>query len=443
MCGLIFLYEQGRPEAELAARAKQALNKIRHRGPDDEGLVLMSSLAVGHRRLSIIDLSASLQPMTDPSRRYVLAYNGEIYNYTEARSRLEGRWTFTTRGDTEVLLAGLVLEGVDFLDQLEGMWAFVLWDSQERRLLLGRDRIGKKPLFFQVLAGGGLVCASELPTLRKLSNEAWQEDEHSTADFLRYGYQLPGYTAWREVREVLPGHVAHWQPGSELQQQAWWQLQPQSFTGSQAEARAQLREKLVKAVERRMVADVEVGSFLSGGVDSSLIAGIVRRELGRPLKTFTIGFEDKNHDERQYARVVASAFDTEHYEEVLQAWSEDELEKLLLDHIGQPFGDTSLLPTTLVSRVASKHVKVVLSGDGADELFSGYQRYQARMLLRWYTRLPRSLRSNLARLIRMFPEPTAHHSRSLIKKAHLFLDIVDKQEAETPYYAPLQLSPNN
>ena len=441
MCGLAFLYDQMQAPEELSLRVKKALEKMKHRGPDNGRVELAGNVALGHRRLSIIDLAGSHQPMLDPSGRYFLTYNGEIYNYIEARSRLEVRWSFATNGDTEVLLAGLVLEGEKFLDSLEGMWAFALWDSLEKRLMLGRDRMGKKPLFFQSLPGGGLACASEMPALRKLSDGAWHEDENSTADYLRYGYQMPGYTAWQEVHEILPGHVAHWRPGVELQQQSWWQLQPQKFEGSQLEAKAQLRENLVLAVERRLVADVEVGAFLSGGVDSSLITAIVRQELGRPLKTFTIGFKDKTHDERQYARIIAKAFDTEHYEEVLQNWSEEELETLLLSHFGQPFGDTSLLPTALVSRLASQHVKVALSGDGADELFSGYQRYQIRMLLRWYTRLPRSLRFNLARLVRMFPEPTAHHSRSLIKKAHLFLDIVDKQEAETPYYAPLQFSP--
>jgi len=441
MCGLAFLLDRRIPLAQAEQRMNVCLTTMHHRGPDDSRIEHAGDALLGHRRLSIIDLAGSRQPMVDPRGRYVLAYNGEIYNYAEARSRLEGRWTFTTRGDTEVLLAGLVLEGADFLDRLEGMWAFALWDAQERRLLLGRDRMGKKPLFFQLLRGGGLACASELPALRKLNDEPWHEDEHSTADYLRHGYPMPGYTAWREVREILPGHVASWQPDGELQQRAWWQLRPRSFEGTRESAAAKLREAFVAAVERRMVADVEVGAFLSGGVDSSLVCAIIRQELDRPLKTFTIGFEEAAFDERRYARLASDAFGTDHHEEVLTGWDEAELERLLLDHVGQPFADASLLPTAMVSRVAARQVKVALSGDGGDELFSGYQRYQARNILRWYTRLPKGLRHLAEKAVRALPEPTAHHSRSILKKAHLFMDIVARQQAETPYFAPLMFDP--
>lgn len=441
MCGLGFLFNLSIPLQQAEQRMQACLRAQHHRGPDDSRMEYRGGAHIGHRRLSIIDLAGSIQPMSDPSGCYWLAYNGEIYNYVEVRNRLEGRWSFATQGDTEVLLAGLVLEGLDFLDRLEGMWAFALWDTQEHRLMLGRDRMGKKPLFFQLLPGGGLACASELPSLRKLSDIPWHEDEHSTADYLRYGYPMPGYTAWREVREVLPGHVGHWQPNEELQQQAWWQLRPRSFSGNQESAKAQLREALVKATECRMVADVEVGAFLSGGVDSSLICAIIRQEINRPLKTFTIGFEEAAFDERRYARLASDVLGTDHYEEVFTGWDEAELESLLLNHVGQPFADTSLLPTTMVSRVAAGQVKVAISGDGGDELFSGYQRYQARNILRWYTRLPMGLRHLAEKAVRALPEPSAHHSRSLLKKAHLFMDIVAHQKVETPYFAPLMFDP--
>jgi len=415
---------------------------MQHRGPDAGRIEASGAAILGHRRLSIIDLTGSKQPMADPSGRYLLAYNGEIYNYHEARNQLAGRWCFTTNGDTEVLLAGLILDGVNFLKHLEGMWAFALWDSLERQLLLGRDRMGKKPLFYQILPKGGLACASELSALRKLSAIPWHEDEHSTADYLRYGYNMPGYTAWQEVGEIMPGHIAQWQPDDKLHQTTWWQIQQHSFAGNTQQATTMLHESLVAAVERRMVADVEVGAFLSGGVDSSLICAIIRKELDKPLKTFTIGFEEAAFDERCYARLAADALGTEHYEEVFAGWDEDELERLLLNHVGQPFADSSLLPTAMVSRVAARQVKVALSGDGGDELFSGYQRYQARNILRWYTRLPKGLQHLAEKSIRALPEPTVHHSRSLIKKAHLFMDIVERQQAETPYFAPLMFSPD-
>jgi len=185
-----------------------------------------------------------------------------------------------------------------------------------------------------------------------------------------------------------------------------------------------------------------VGAFLSGGVDSSLVCAVIRKELNCQLKTFTIGFEETAFDERKYARLVSDDLNTDHYEEVLKHWDESELERQLLDHVGQPFADTSIMPTALVSRVAAGHVKVALSGDGGDELFSGYQRYQARNILVWYSRLPKGLRHLAEKAVRALPEPTAHHSRSVLKKAHLFMDVVARQQVETPYFAPLMFEPS-
>lgn len=442
MCGLTFVYSNAIHTDQLKARTSAALKKIAHRGPDGEGTESQSSWAIGHRRLSIIDLGGSAQPMVDTQRRFFLAYNGEVYNYKELRESLQPQWQFTSNGDTEVVLAGLVLHGPKFLTRMEGMWAFALWDSQTETLLLSRDRMGKKPLYYNA-TNEGIACASELPSLRILFSGDWQEDLKSTGDYFRYGFFLPGYTAYKNVFEVLPGHYLTWSPHKPVEHKSYWSLQPGEFSGTLQDAEKKIRSTLIHAVERRLVADVEVGAFLSGGIDSSLITGIVRRELHKPLKTFTIGFQETAFDERKFAKIVAEAFGTEHHEETLTQWSEEELEQLILQHVGQPFADASLLPTTLVSKIAGRHVKVVLSGDGADELFSGYQRYQARVLMRWYSRLPKRLRSNTEKLIRALPEPMAHHSRSLLKKAHLFLDITARQAAETPYTAPLLFSPNN
>lgn len=441
MCGLTFVYDTVTDAETLAQRTVVALERLRHRGPDGDGACSGAGWSMGHRRLAIIDIAGSPQPMRDPQRRFCLAYNGEVYNYRELRAALAEHWRFGTDGDTEVVLAGLLLLGPDFLQRMEGMWAIALWDTAAQQLFLARDRMGKKPLYYEA-SRERLACASELPALRALVDRPWHEDEDSTADYLRYGYCLPGYTAWREVREVLPGHSLHWQPGGGgVQQRPYWQLKPAPFAGTHCEAIERLREALVQAVRRRLVSDVEVGAFLSGGVDSSLVCAIVRKNLSQPLKTFTIGFEDAAFDERRHARLAADELETDHYEEVLAGWDESELERLLLDHVGQPFADASLLPTALVSRVAAKQVKVALSGDGGDELFCGYQRYQARTILRWYSRLPRGLRHLAEQAVRALPEPTAHHSRSLLKKAHLFMDIVARQQAETPYFAPLTINP--
>lgn len=440
MCGLTFVYAPRLPEPLILEQTRRALDRLRHRGPDEEGWVTGDGWALGHRRLSIIDLEASRQPMTSPDGRYHLAYNGEVYNYAALRRRLAGTWDFRSRGDTEVVLAGLVRHGPDFLESMEGMWALALWDTRARTLLLARDRMGKKPLYYRA-GTGEFRCASELPGLARLDDTPWREDPDSTADYLRYGYYLPGTTAYVGIREVLPGHRLTWSPGQAPALERYWSLPVGGFEGSHRHAREQLRACLAQAVDRRLVADVEVGAFLSGGADSSVVVALASGRRAHPLKTFTIGFEEPSYDERDYARLVAARYGTDHHEEVLDDWDSDRLRRLVLDHVGQPFADPSLLPTALVSELAARHVKVVLSGDGGDELFSGYQRYQARAILRWYTRLPRAAKGSLERILRLVPEPAAHHSRSLIKKWHLFLDAAGRVDAETPYVAPLMYAP--
>lgn len=439
MCGVLFAYRPASSAHGLREAADQALDAMRHRGPDEDGLVVRDAWVVGHVRLSILDLAASRQPMSDPTERYWLSFNGEIYNYRTLRKELEPNWTFRTQGDTEVLLAGLILRGEQFLERMEGMWALALWDAQERRLLLSRDPMGKKPLYYRA-HDRSIYVASELPALKRLVGQSLEEDLDSTADYLRYGYYLPGYTAYRGVHEVLPGHSLHWRPEGEIRQAPYWRLGINGFEGTQADARAALRECFVRSVEKRMVADVEVGAFLSGGVDSSLVVAALGR-LGIHPKTFTIGFEEAAYDERAYARRMAEEAQTEHVESVLSALEAESLIRLLREHVGQPFSDSSLLPTAAVSALAASRVKVALSGDGGDELFSGYERYRARTILRWYSRVPGPMRRGIEGMIRGFPEPMAHHSRSLLKKAHLFLDILARRDGERPYVAPLLYSP--
>jgi asparagine synthase (glutamine-hydrolysing) len=436
MCGIALLFDQNLPADEQKAKMQAALKAMEHRGPDDDGLWQGHGMSIGHRRLSIIDQSGSKQPMISPDGRYILSFNGEIYNYQELRPALEGDWKFNTHGDTEVLLAGLIKYGTAFIDRMEGMWAFALWDTQEHRLLLCRDRMGKKPLYYQA-KGSCIACASELPTLQRLAKRPWQEDVDASADFFRHGYYLPGSTAYQGVHELRPGHLLEWLPGKNYAEQPYWSLRIRSFHGSKEDAAAELRSRLVQAVRRRMVADVEVGAFLSGGVDSSLVVSIMCAELGVHPKTFTIGFQDRSYDEREFAEQMAKRLGTDHYVRVLDSWDRAQLTRLILNNVGQPFADSSLLPTFMVSQLAASKVKVALSGDGGDELFSGYQRYQARAILRCYLRLPQGLRSGVEKLIRAMPEPMAHHSRSLIKKAHLFQDIISRIEDETPYFAPV------
>lgn len=434
MCGVSFLFSRRVAEHERRQRVEAALGALKHRGPDEAGVWQGESAAMGHRRLSIIDLSHSQQPMLAKDGRYALSYNGEIYNFKELRQQLSHRWRFATGGDTEVVLAGLVLEGADFLEALEGMWALALWDCQEQRLLLARDRMGEKPLFF-CTRKDEFYCASELPALKLLIKSPLTEDLDSTADYFRYGFCLPGTTPYQEVHEVLPGHALMWAPYTTPQQVAYWHLPEAPDTTTIVNGEELVREKLYHAVTSRLVADVEVGAFLSGGIDSSLIVALASRTLGNSLQTFTVGFSEASYDESAYAKHVSQHFGTRHFLERFELDNAASLENLLISHVGAPFADPSLLPTALVAQVASRHVKVVLSGDGGDELFGGYERYRAKMLLRWYSRLPNQLTKNLARLIRYLPEPTSHHSRSILKKAHLFLEAYNRHGAH-PYIAP-------
>ena len=436
MCGIVFLHKGSSSEVELVRSATAALNRIAHRGPDEEGIECEHPAVMGHRRLSIIDISGSRQPMSDVTGRYVLAYNGEIYNYQQLRSRLNGHWQFRTKGDTEVLLAGLITFGPRFLRDAEGMWAFAFWDKQTKQLLLSRDRMGKKPLYYRLLPDG-IACASEISALQALLPVAkWLEDVDSTADYFRYGFYLPGTTAYEDVHEVLPSHVFCWSADGATSSQAYWSLSVGAFPGSRANAHELVSSTLCEAVNRRLVSDVEVGAFLSGGVDSSLIVAILSDVCKVSPKTFTIGFSEPGYDEREFARLVARTYHTSHFEKCLQELDVELLKNLVTYHVGQPFADSSILPTALVSELAARHVKVALSGDGGDELFSGYQRYQARVILRWYSRLPLPLRKSVAHLISALPEPMVHHSRSFLKKAHLFIRLAGQHRDETPYVAP-------
>jgi asparagine synthase (glutamine-hydrolysing) len=436
MCGIAFSHNS--PSNKLA-RMEEALSKLIHRGPDETNVVNNGAACFGHVRLSILDIEHSHQPMQAVNERYTLVFNGEIYNYLELRKQLTTKWNFETDGDTEVLLAGLVIYGNKILEHLEGMWAFAFWDAEKRELILSRDRMGKKPLYYHN-SSNFFACASELPSLESLLPFQYTEDIHSVADYFRYGYCLPGYTSWKNIFEVLPGHWLCWKPGEVIKQQPYWTLVPTSVDVANPKD-VDLIDALEEAVSKRLIADVEVAAFLSGGIDSSLICSIAQSHMTKVLKTYTIGFTEKAFDERSYARAAANHIGTEHHEKELKRWDEAQLERLLKHHIGQPFADASLLPTALVSELAAQDVKVALSGDGGDELFGGYQRYQARIIMQWYSRLPGTLQKYAERVIHSLPEPMAHHSRSVLKKAKLFIDIATRSKAETPYFAPLMYHP--
>lgn len=432
MCGIIFSYSFN---LDYIDRARRALDKLKHRGPDAQNLCIDHNVCIGHARLSIVDLSTSHQPMHSNDKRYWLTFNGEIYNFKELREKLKHSWNFTTQGDTEVLLAGLITLRESFINELEGMWAFAFWDRADKKLLLCRDRTGKKPLYYRTKKVS-FLCASELPALKLLDHEKWEEDHDCTADYFRYGVYLPGYTAYKNVFEVPPGHIINWNSRTGVQKIQYWKIDRTPWHKSKAESAGLLRELFSNSVEKRLIADVEIGAFLSGGVDSSIIANQMSRLKKGRIKTFTVKFMHSGYDESTFAKQVAENISTIHYESQFQDISHYNIQNLIENNIGQPYSDLSILPTYLLCESTATQVKVALSGDGGDELFSGYQRYQARVMFNWYSRLPHSVQRSTEKLLSYLPDPDTHHSRSLIKKAKLFIHLAKEHKLGNIYIAP-------
>ena len=370
---------------------------LRHRGPDDEGTYLtqyrlrppyeaMPGVALGFRRLSIIDLASGNQPMSNEDGTVWIVFNGEIYNYRDLRRRLEGAGhRFKTESDTECIIHLYEDEGPECFSHLNGMFAVAIWDSRLRRLILGRDRLGKKPLVFRH-EQGRLLFASELKSLLSLPGLPREVDPAAVDEYLTYQYVPHPNCILKGYRKLPPGNYATWQEGK-LEVQPYWQP---DFTReeniSERDAAARLRELLESAVTMRMRSDVPLGAFLSGGVDSSLIVALMQKNSAEPVKTFSIGFPVKEYDETKYARQVAEHLKTDHHE--LQV-TPDAVSILpqLARHYDEPFADSSAIPTWYVSQMTRQHVTVALSGDGGDELFAGYPRYRAVALAGMFDRM--------------------------------------------------------
>jgi len=419
----------------------RSVDRLSHRGPDASHVLAGQGYAIGHSRLSVIDLSGSQQPMVCPSSRYFLSFNGEIYNYKALRKTLETRWAFSTEGDTEVVLAGLCLFGVDFLQQLQGMWAIVFWDSHDHQLLLSRDRFGKKPLYY-TQGKHVLAAASELPSLKELAPyDCFTESPSMRSHYIKYGYFPPGKTIYHNVFEVLPGAVVQVDCLSgRARENSYWRLSVSGFEGNRSEAGEVFRQKFKDSLARRLVADVDVGVLLSGGVDSSLILSSLVNDFDVKPKTFTVGFSEAGYDERHAAAAIANHFGVTNFSDSLSGLGADAILALMKSSLGQPFGDASILPTALLSKLASKQVKVCLTGDGADEVLSGYQRYQARLMYGFYLSVPRALRAVFEKSLKLLPASHAHHSQSLLRKAQLFIDLANDSLGESYSLGPRVLS---
>jgi asparagine synthase (glutamine-hydrolysing) len=392
MCGLVgFLRAKGPARDGDAALLRAMAGQVAHRGPDDEGVWTGEGVGFGHRRLSVIDTSsAGHQPMT--RGRWTIVLNGEIYNYLDLRAELEAKGhSFTTRSDTEVLLVALSVWGLDAISRLNGMFTFALWDAERRELLIARDRIGKKPLYYAEV-GGDLVFGSEIKAVLQWPGLERAPDLRAIHHYLSMQYVPSPFTAFKGVHSLPPGHLAVCRPGERIQPVRYWDIpSPNAARLRDGDLAGELRELLSRAVKRRLVADVPVGAFLSGGVDSSSVTALMAQEAGGRIKTFSIGFESAAFDERKYARMVAERYATDHHEEVI---SEDATAILpqIVWHYGQPFADPSAIPTYYLSRLARRHVTVALSGDGGDEFFLGYDRYEACRRLAWVDGVPAPVR---------------------------------------------------
>jgi asparagine synthase (glutamine-hydrolysing) len=361
---------------------------IVHRGPDDEGIYVKGCVGLGVRRLSIIDLVSGRQPIHNEDRTVWVVFNGEIYNFPELRAELESSGhRFYTNTDTEVIVHLYEEFGADGVQKLRGMFAFALWDERHQRLLLARDRLGKKPLHY-VLSNGRLLFGSEIKELLSVAPELAEVNRESLLYFFYYGYIPDPHTAFVRIQKLPPGHMLEF-AGGQFRVWQYWDL-PSFGTldpRSEEECLEELEQRLAEAVRFRLISDVPLGAFLSGGVDSSAVVALMARACSGPVKTFSIGFPREDFNEADYARAVAQRFGTEHHELIVEPNISETLHTLT-SVLEEPFADDSIVPTYHVSCLARQHVTVALSGDGGDELFAGYDRYAVHLRRRIFEFLP-------------------------------------------------------
>ncbi len=415
MCGICGIV--GSPRDGDGAAIRVMTDRLRHRGPDGEGLQRLSAPGgaasgwFGHRRLRILDLTdAAHQPMISADGRIALTYNGEIYNFRELREQLTARGrSFASSGDTEVLLRAYEEWGDECVALLDGMFAFAIWDGRDGHLLMARDRPGKKPLFYAVL-GDRLVFGSEIKALVAGGVSVEVAPEH-LAEYLTFGYVPHPHTMVRGIRHLEPGSMIKWRPGGEPRSVRYWRPavpdRPSALRAPDRQLFSEIRSAFATATARRMVADVPIGAFLSGGLDSSLVVAAMVAQGTGDVHTFSIGFpDDAPGDERRWARIVADHLGTRHTEYAVKADAVALLDQIVW-HYDEPFADGSAIPTYIVCELAARQVKVVLNGDGGDEVFGGYDRFKAFVLA---SRAPQWPAPGIRRLARMLPTGSGYYS---------------------------------
>ncbi|MDR2345259.1 MAG: asparagine synthase (glutamine-hydrolyzing) [Planctomycetaceae bacterium] len=427
---------------------------LTHRGPDARGTYydLEQGIALGHRRLAILDLTQSgHQPMSNRNETVHIVFNGEIYNFEILRRDLISiGYNFKSESDTEVIVYLYELYGENFMTYLNGMFAIAIWDTQKRKLILARDRLGKKPLFYRIEPDVNLISelkhhesqyeknlhgiyrlifASELKSLKTIPDMPDKIDPYSLDDYLTYQYVPHPYTIYTGISKLPPAHYAVWQDEKFSVKQYWkpdWNIEDKNF--SLDDWKEQLRELVTDAVRIRMRSDVPIGAFLSGGIDSSITAGIMQQISPQPIHTFNIGFEQKEYDESPYARQLANKFGTIHHQFTVTPDIDDLLPRLIW-HYDEPFADSSAIPTMLLCEMTRRSVTVVLSGDGGDEMFAGYDRYRAVKYGNICDMLPLFFRRFLAEYIQYcIPAPTCQ--RSIFRRGKRFLEMLANSPLE-------------
>jgi asparagine synthase (glutamine-hydrolysing) len=415
---------------------------LRHRGPDDEGFYAsdvqthaypgaIAGVALGHRRLSIIDVAGGRQPIANEDGTIWTVFNGEIYNFPDLRRRLQGSGhTLRTTSDTETIVHLYEDEGVEFLRHLEGMFALAIWDARRRQLVLARDRLGKKPLVYRA-EHGRLLFASELKSLLEVPGVPREIDAGAVDEYLTYQYVPHPNTIFRGIRKLPPAHYAVYRDGR-LSVGCYWQPDfSREVHRPAAEYKADLLRLLTAAVEKRLQSEVPLGAFLSGGVDSSIVVALMQQLASQPVKTFSIGFPVADFDETSYAHEVAKHLGTDHYLERVEPDGVAILPRLVW-HYDEPFADSSAIPTYYVAQMTRRHVTVALTGDGGDELFAGYDRYRAVKLAGWFDRLPRGVAS-LAAASWWQRLPTSPRQKSLARRMQRFAAALSQPPARRYY----------
>lgn len=418
MCGIVgFVSKTGIANRPVLERMNAA---IVHRGPDDEGFYVDGGAALGMRRLSIIDVAGGQQPIHNEDRTKWIVFNGEIYNFQEIRDDLEKRGhRFYTKSDTEAVIQLYDEYGVDCLEHLRGMFAFAIWNEREKSLFLARDRVGKKPLLYSHQPNGDLVFGSEFQAMLQHPSVSREVDCDAIDSYLSYLCIPAPLTAYKSIRKLEPGHWLKWKDGSIETKRYWLPDFSKKIKISEEEAIEETTRILRESTRLRMISEVPLGAFLSGGVDSSIVVALMAQESSQPVKTFSIGFEEQDFSELKYARRVAEHVGAEYNEFIVRPNALDIL-PTLVEHYGEPYADSSAIPTYYVSKETRKHVTVALNGDGGDESFAGYERYAAMQIAEKYHRIPGPLRKAFIEApVNLLP--SSELKRSRIRDAKRFL----------------------